>query len=89
VPSTRTDRAFGRGVRIAAGIAAVLVMIFMVVIVERDHPLKWDTHHNTPAVDRAAVQAGDAGPLPSTGIAPANTSGVVVHPGKTQSDLKP
>ena len=82
------DRAFNRGVRIAAGMAALVVAIIVVVVVERDHPLKWDTHPTSPAVSRAAVQA-DTGPAPATGDVPTDTSGVVVHPGKPQSDLKP
>ena len=83
------DRAFNRGVRIAAGVAALFVAIIVIVVVERDHPLKWDTHPPSPAVGRAAVQAGDIGPAPKTGDVPTNTSGVVVHPVKSQSDLKP
>ena len=81
------DRAFRRGARIAAGLAAAIVAIIMIVIVNRDHPLKWDTHPDPTAVSRSNVQAGDNGPLPATGNVPTNTSGVVVHPGKSQSDL--
>ena len=81
------DRAFNRGVRIAAGLAALLVVIIMVVVVERDSPLKWDTHSPSVAANRAAVEAGDPGPVPSAGNAPGNTSGVIVHPDKSQSDL--
>ncbi len=81
------QRAFARGVKIAAGFAVVLVVAVVIVVIQRDHPLKWETNPNPPAVNRANVQAGDNGPLPQTGDAPTNTSGVVVHPGKSQSDL--
>ncbi len=86
-PAGGADRAFRRGVRIAAGFAGLVVVIIMIVIVNRDHPLKWDTHPQPTAVSRTNVQAGDNGPLPATGTAPTNSSGVVVHPGKAQSDL--
>ena len=86
-PAGGDDRAFRRGVRIAAGFAAAVLAIVMIVIVNRDRPLKWDAHPDPTAVSRANVQAGDNGPLPTTGNAPTNNSGVVVHPGKSQSEL--
>lgn len=82
-------RAFRRGVRIAAGFAALLVVVIVIVVVRRDHPLKVDTHLNPPAVNRAAVQASDNGPLLRAGNAPTNTSGVIHHPGPDGSDLSP
>ncbi len=81
------DRAFNRGLRIVAGFAALVVVAVMILVVERDHPLQWDTRHNSPAIDRATVQTGDNGPLPRAGDAPTNTSGVVQHPGQPDSDL--
>jgi hypothetical protein len=82
-------RAFRRGVRIAAGFAALLVVVVVIFVVRRDHPLEVDTHLNPPAADRAAVQASDNGALPRTGDAPTGTAGVVGHPGPDGSDLSP
>ena len=79
------DRAFKRGARIVAGFAALVVVVIMIVVVQRDRPVKWETRSTD--VDRAAVQASDNGALPAAGNAPTNTSGVVVHPGKSTSDL--
>ncbi len=82
---TGDDRAFNRGLRIVAGFAALFVVVIMIVVIQRNRPLKWE---NRPAdATRAAVQTSDNGPLPTAGNAPTNTSGVVVHPGKSTSDL--
>ncbi len=80
------DRAFGRGLKIVAGLAALLLVVIMIAVVRRDHPLM-DSHLNPPA-DRAAVQTSDNGPLPHAGTVPTNTSGVVQHPGTADSDLQ-
>jgi len=85
VSATGDDRAFKRGARIVAGFAALVVVVIMIFVVQRDHPLKRETLSTD--VNRAAVQAGDNGPLPAAGNAPTNMSGVVVHPGKSTSDL--
>ena len=82
---TGDDRAFNRGLRVVAGFAALIVVVVMIVVTQRDHPLKWESQ-STDA-NRAAVQTSDNGPLPAAGNAPTDTSGVVVHPGKTTSDL--
>ncbi len=76
-PAGGADRAFRRGVRIAAGFAAAIVVILMIVIVNRDHPLKWDTHPDPASRDN--VQAGQN--------APTDGSSVVAAPGKARSDL--
>ena len=76
-PIGGTDQAFRRGVRVAAGLAAVLIVVIMIVVVNRDHPLKWDTHPDPASRDN--VQAGQN--------APTDGSSVVAAPGKARSDL--
>ncbi len=83
--ATGDDRAFNRGLRIVAGLAALIVVVVMIVVFRRDHPLLDSPVDRTN--DGAAVQASDTGPLPHAGTVPDNTSGVVQHPGKSQSDL--
>ncbi len=80
--ATGEARAFGRGVRIALGFAVLLVIAVIIVVVERDRPLKRQTLPATQALpaqtmNRAAVQAA----------APANASGGEVDPGKSTTDL--
>jgi len=74
---TGDDRAFNRGLRIVAGFTARLVVVAMIVVIQRNRPLG-DSHLNP---------AADHGPLPHAGSVPTHTSGVVQHPGKSDSDL--
>jgi hypothetical protein len=73
------QRAFQRGVRIAAGFVVIVVAAIMIVIVNRDHPLKWQPHSGN--------QGGvENGPAEGTSGSPA-TSGLLAHPPKSPSDL--
>ena len=77
--ATGDDRAFNRGLRIVAGLAALIVVVIMVVVFHRDHPLL-DSHLD-PTANGAAVKASDTGPVAT------NSAGAVQHPGKSPSDL--
>ena len=74
---TGVDRAFRRGVRIAAAFAAAIVVIFMIDIVNRDHPLKWQPHPMTPSVTDVKGATGTSG----------DPSGILAHPPKSTSEL--
>jgi len=83
-PPGGADRAFRRGVRIAAGLTALIVVAIMIVVVNRDHPLKWQPHAGNDAGlrDRPAQGAGAQG----TGASKAKP-GLLAHPPKSASDL--
>jgi hypothetical protein len=85
VTPTGDDHAFHRGLRIVAAVSALIVVLIMIVVVQRDRPLKWETRSNR--VDRADIQVRDTGRLPAAGNTPTNTAGVIAHPGKATSDL--
>jgi len=74
------QRAFRRGVRIAAGFAVILVAVIMIVIVNRDHPLKWQPH----AGNEGGVENGPARGASGS----AANSGLLPHPPKPPSDLE-
>jgi len=73
------QRAFRRGVRIAAGFAVVVMAVIMIVIVNRDHPLQWQPHSgNEGGVENGPAQ-GASGSAAASGLLP--------RPAKSPSDL--
>ena len=57
-------RAFRRGVRIAAGFAGLLVVLIVIVVIARDHPLERGNPQdapNGPAVTGAKPLPGPSG----------------------------
>ncbi len=73
------QRAFRRGVRIAAGFVVIVIAAIMIVIVNRDHPLKWQPHTGNAG-------GTEGGPVQGTSGS-ATPSGLLAHPPKSPSDL--